>query len=380
LSDGRLEVVAVDADSGTPKWRRQTTTTSEQWKGIVALPGAVAVFADAIGSDTPRDLVVLDGGNGEQRWTRSLRGEDDVIFGEDVAVLVDRAGKRLVGLRLSDGDEKWSQPSPRDEYDGARTSVHPVLTDEALGGPAYLDGSPRDPWRGEVRRIVQVGADRSVRLVEMDSGRIVRSRVGVADHDDLVVAHGDRLYVARDEPRYQLLAYDLTKDAQPTVLHTGADDRKRPKALVPCGERRACLLEVTGGDDETAEVVAATEKGWKRWPAPKATRLVPLGEHVLARRTSPESAGTLFDPDGRAVLRDRGGVAVRLDAGNLLLFADPPSSVEDDRSVAGMAVGSPAVAEMGQLEGVRSETCSWNTNVIACGSAKDFVLYRFADD
>ncbi|MFI7576592.1 hypothetical protein [Micromonospora sp. NPDC049497] len=45
-----------------------------------------------------------------------------------------------------------------------------------------------------------------------------------------------------------------------------------------------------------------------------------------------------------------------------------------------MAVGSPAVAEMGQLEGVRSETCSWNTGVIACGAAKDFVLYRFADD
>ncbi|MFG3708008.1 Hsp70 family protein [Micromonospora sp. NPDC047670] len=379
LDDGRLEVVAVDADTGRVKWRRQTTVSAERWKGIVALPDRVALFADAIGDDTPRDLVLLDGRSGEQRWHRPIRGDDDVLFGEDVAVLVDRGGKRLVGLRLSDGGETWARDSPRDEYGGARTSVHPVTTDEALGGPAFVDGSPRDPWRGEVRRIVQVGADRSVRVLDMGSGRIVHSRAGVADQDDLVVAHEDRLYVARDEANYQLLAYELTTDAQPRVLHTAADDRKRPEALVPCGEHRACLLESTGGADESTEVVTATEKRVAHWPAPGATRLVPLGEHLLVRRISPESVSTLFDPDGRAVLRDRRGVAVRLDAGNLLVFADPPSPVEDDRSVAGVAAGSGAVAEMGQLADVRSETCSWNTSVIACGAGKDFVLYRFAD-
>ncbi|MFG2013123.1 Hsp70 family protein [Micromonospora sp. NPDC048868] len=389
LGDGRLEVVAVDAGTGAVKWRKQTAVSSDRWKGIVALPGAVAVFADAIGDDTPRDLVLLDGASGDQRWRRSILGNDDVIFGDGVAVQVDRAGKRLVGLRLGDGGEVWSLPSPRDEYDNTRTSVHPVTTDKALGGPAFLDGSPRDPWRGEVNRIVQVGADRSVRLVDMGSGQVVRTRAGVADHDDLVVAHEDRLYVARDDAGYQLLAYDLTSDAQPKVLYTAEDDKRRPEALVPCGERRACLLEVTGGDDETTEVVAATEEKVSRWKAPRATRLVPLGEHLLARRTSPESAGTLFGPDGRAVLADRGGVAVRLDAGNLLLLADPPSSVEDDRSVAGLSVGSGEVAELGQLADVRSDTCSWNTSVIACGAGRQsgdagaeslygFVLYRFA--
>ncbi|MGW4497792.1 Hsp70 family protein, partial [Micromonospora sp. NPDC004336] len=255
----------------------------------------------------------------------------------------------------------------------------PVTTEEALGGPAFVDGSPRDPWRGEVRRIVQVGADRSVRILDMGSGRVVQSRAGVADHDDLVVAHEDRVYVARDEANYQLLAYDLSTDAQPRVLHTAAGDRKRPKALVPCGEHRACLLETTGGDDESTEVVAATEKKAAHWPAPGATRLVPLGEHLLVRRTSPKSTSTLFGPDGRAVLPDRPGVAVRLDAGNLLVFADPPSPAEDDRSVAGVAVGSGDVTELGQLQDVRSESCSWNTSVIACGAGKDFVLHRFAD-
>ncbi|MCL7461024.1 Hsp70 family protein [Micromonospora sp. MSM11] len=390
LGDGRLEVVAVDAGTGAVKWRRQTAATSERWERIVALPGAVAVVADAIGDDTPRDLVLLDGASGDQRWRRPILGDDDVLFGDGVAVQVDRTGKRLVGLRLRDGGEIWAQPSPRDEYDNTRTAVHPVTTDEALAGPAFLDGSPRDPWRGDVSRIVQVGADRSVRLIEMGSGRVVSTRAGVADHDDLVVAHGDRLYVARDDAGYQLLAYDLTSDAQPKVLYTAEDDRRRPKSLVPCGEHRACLLEVTGGDDETAEVVAATEEKWTRWKAPEATLLVPLGEHLLARRTTPEAAGTLFGPDGRAVLSERGGVAVRLDAGNVLLLADPPSSIEDDRSVAGMSVGSGEVAELGQLKDVRSDSCSWNTSVIVCGAGRrsgdagarspyGFVLYRFAE-
>ncbi|MFG3701669.1 Hsp70 family protein [Micromonospora sp. NPDC047620] len=379
LDDGRLEVVAVDADTGGVRWRKQTEASAERWERIVALPGAVVAFADAIGDDTPRDLVLLDGASGDERWRRPILGNDEVFFGEDVAVLVDQTEKRLVGLRLSDGGETWTQPSPQDEYGGARTSVHPVTTDEALGGPAFVDGWPRDPWRGEVRRLVQVGADRSVRVVDMDSGRIVHSHAGVADQDDLVVAHEDRLYVARDEAGYQLLAYDLTTGAQPKVLHTATDDRKRPEALVPCGEHRACLLETTGGEDESTEVVAATEEKVAYWPAPEATRLVPLGEHLLVRRTSSESVSTLFDPDGRAVLRDRPGVAVRLDAGNLLVFADPPSSVEDDRSVAGVAAGSGEVTEMGQLKDVRSETCSWNTSVIVCGAKEDFVIYRFAD-
>lgn len=379
LDDGRLEVVAVDADTGGEKWRKPTEASAERWERIVALPGAVVAFADAIGDDTPRDLVLLDGASGDQRWSRPILGDDEVFFGEGVAVLVDRTGKQLVGLRLSDGGETWVQPSPQDEYGGAGTSVHPVTTDKALGGPAFVDGSPRDPWRGEVRRLVQVGADRSVRVVDMGSGRTVHSRANVADQDDLVVAHEDRLYVARDEAGYQLLAYDLATDAQPKVLYTAPDDRKRPEALVPCGEHRACLLETTGGEDESTEVVAATEEKVAHWPAPEATRLVPLGEHLLVRRTSSESVSTLFDPDGRAVLRDRKGVAVRLDGGNLLVFADPPSSVEDDRSVAGVAAGSGAVTEMGQLVGVRSETCSWNTSVIVCGAKEDFVLYRFAD-
>ncbi|SCG51036.1 Hsp70 family protein [Micromonospora coxensis] len=372
--DDRLEVVSVDADTGRQRWRVDTRTGADRWDGIRALPGAVALLADANGDSTPRDLVVLDAGSGEERWRHSVRGDDELFLGRDTVVWLDRTGGRLVGLRLSDGTQRWHQDNPRTDY-GARTRVLPVGTEEALGGPADVGGAPRAPWLGDTARLVQVGADRSVRVIDMDSGKVLRSRPNVADVDDPVAARDDRLYVTEDT---RLLSYDLGNLGEPSVLYTAPDDRRRVKTLVACGEHRACLLESPSGEAERTEVVVATEgKGSRRWAAPKATGLVPLGEHLIAERDYPRTF-TLFDADGRALLRDRDGVAGRVDAGNLLVFADAPSSVEDDRSLAGVSAAG-ALTELGELKDVRSESCSWNTEVIACGAKKDFVLYRFVD-
>ncbi|MET8231685.1 Hsp70 family protein [Micromonospora sp. NPDC005298] len=381
LPDDRLEVVAVDAGTGDELWRRATDVTAGDWKALIALPGAVAVLGDAPGDSTARPLAVLDGRSGAQRWQRSVRGDDDVFFSDDTAVLVDRAANRLVGLRLRDGDQAWTTPSPTDQYGGVRTVVRPVGTDEAAGGPAFLDGTPRDPWAGKGRRLVQVGADRSVRLIDMASGAVVRQWGSVADLDDLVVAHEDRLYVAANDAGYQLLSYDLGSDAEPVVLFRSGDDEYRPKELVACGERRACLVQVPGGQAERTEVVAATEgERAIRWSAPGVTSVIPFGERILAQREYPKPTVTLFDAAGKPVLRDRGGVAARLDAGNLLVFATAPSTVADNRVLAGVWAGSGTVDELGELQDVRSASCSWNTRVIVCGAETDFVLYRFADE
>ncbi|MFE9656815.1 Hsp70 family protein [Micromonospora sp. NPDC006431] len=378
-ADNRLEVVAVDAATGDERWRKPTPVAADRWQAVQALPGAVAVLADASGASTSRDLVVLDAGSGNQRWRLTIRGDDALYFTKETAVWLDRTGGRLVGLRLDNGQEKWKHDNPRNEYGDARTAVVPVGTGEALGGPAYLDGSPRAPWLGGATRLVQVGADRSVRVINMDSGEM-RSRGNVADVDDLVAARDDRLYVIEDTRGYRLLAYDLGSLGEPVVLYTAPDERRRAKALVTCGEHRACLLEVPDSGADGTEVVAVTEgKVTRHWPAPKADGLVPLGEHLLVRRDSPQAAVTLFDPEGTAVLRDRDGVAGRIDAGNVLLFAKTPSSVADDRSVAGMSVSADGPLEMGLLKEVRSESCSWNAEVLACGAEKDFVLYRFTD-
>ncbi|MEU0548331.1 Hsp70 family protein [Micromonospora sp. NPDC005979] len=381
LPDDRLEVVAVDTGTGDELWRRQTGVTADDWTGLVAVPGAVVVLADAPGDSTPRELAVLDARSGAQRWHRAVRGDDDVYFSDDTAVLVDRAAGRLVGLKLGDGTGKWSRPNPRDQYGGVRTVVRPVGTDAAAGGPAFLGGAARDPWTGKGRRLVQIGADRSARLLDMSSGSVLREWGNVADLDDLVVAHEDRLFVAPTDGGYQVLAYDLGSDAAPVVVYRAENAEYRPKALVACGERRACLVQVRNSDAEHTEVVAATEgKAAISWSAPGATDLVPVGEQVLTQREYPKATVTLFDTAGKAVLTDRPGVAARLDAGNLLVFAEPTSTVADSRSVAGVWAESGDVDELGQLVDVRSASCSWNTRVIACGADKDFVLYRFADD
>ncbi|MCW3838694.1 PQQ-like beta-propeller repeat protein [Micromonospora yasonensis] len=377
LPDGRLQVIARDAATGDRLWGKPTRATAERWAGIRALPDGVAVLADASGGSTPRDLVVLDG-SGEQRWVLTIQGDDSVYLTTRTAVWLDRTGNRLVGVRLSDGRQQWDQGNPRNEYGDARTTVLPVGTGAALDGSADLDGAPRAPWLGDADRLVQVGADRSVRIIDMNSGEILRSRKNVADVDNPVAARDDRLYVVEDNRGFRLLSYDLGSLDEPATLYSSTDAGSRAKSLVTCGEHRACLLEVPNSGADGTRVVAVTAgKKARSWPAPKAETLVPLGEHLLAERDSPDSV-TLFAPDGTAVLRDRDGVAARLDAGNVLLFAESPSSVEGDRSLAGMAVGDAEPVEMGELKDVRSESCSWNTEVIACGAEKEFVLYRFA--
>ncbi|MEV0004140.1 Hsp70 family protein [Micromonospora sp. NPDC050980] len=378
LPDDRLAVRAVQAATGRQIWAARTGVSAERWAGIRALPDGVAVLADASGSSTPRPLVVLDGDTGEQRWDTSIAGDDEIFLGADTLVRLDRAGDRLVGLRLDDGRERWTRTNPRTEYGDARTVVVPVATAEALDGAAHPDGTPRAPWSGEADRLVQVGADRSVRVLDVTTGRVLRSRGNVADLDDPVAARDDRLYVAESDRGLRLVSYDLGSLGTPDVRYEATARDSRVKALVTCGKHRACLLEVPGAGADGTQVVVATEgEGSRRWAAPQATRLVPLGEHLLAQRTLPRDSVTVFAPDGEPVLRGRDGVAVRLDAGNLLLFDKEPSGYEDDRVLAGFAVDGKPV-EMGQVKQIRSESCSWNTEMLVCGAEKEFRLYRFA--
>ncbi|SBT49820.1 Hsp70 family protein [Micromonospora narathiwatensis] len=374
--DDRLSVIAVEAGRGRELWHTESGQPAGRWRGIVALPGAVALIEDASGRDTPRRIEVRDAGSGEPRWEYTAHGDDELFVGTEVLVLADRAGKQLVGLDLRNGTQQWSRADPTDEYGNSRTSVYPVTTDKGLAGPGFVDGAPRDPEVGPVRQLVQVSADRSVRLIDVTSGKdVLRPQTNVAGPDDLVAAHEDRLYVVDDK---LLLGYDLGTLAKPSVLYRFPDDRHRAKALVPCGKHRACLLEVQNSDKKTATVVAATEgKDPRRWSVPGMEQLVPVGERVLAARTYPEPAVTLFGPDGERVLDDEDGVAVRVDAGNLLVFADRLNSGEDNRSVAGVGTSSGDVVPLGELKGVRGESCSWNTEVIVCGAAKDFVIYHF---
>jgi hypothetical protein len=382
LADQRLDVAAVDAGTARELWRIQTAASAEGWSHLSATPRALLAFADAIGTDTPREMTALDPANGRRLWSLSMRGEDEVRVFDEVLVFVDRTANRLVGRDLRDGDERWTLPSPVGEYDATDTAVYTVTTDADLGGPGDVTGAALAPVRDDDQRIVQIGADRSARVIDVTNGEVVRSRTNVADPDDVVLAHEGRLYAALAEGGYWLAEYDLASMGEPRNVYRAPDDRRRVGGLVPCGKRQVCLLESVNLDRATTELVAVdTEKQGPRWrrPVPDAQVLMPVGEHVLTASTLSEYRFTIFRPDGGELLR-RDGVAVRVNGGNLLAFAESPSTFPDDASVAGVGVGSSSPVELGQLKGVRAAGCSWNETVIVCPSESDFVLRRFARD
>ena len=135
-------------------------------------------LSEATGVDSPREVVVRDAETGRQRWSRAIGDDDQVSFGRDVAVLLDDAGERLVGLRMSDGAQVWATDSPRDSAENAPTVLLRVETSAAANGPAFADGTPRDPWRGADDRLVQIGADRSARLLDRNTGQVLRELAG----------------------------------------------------------------------------------------------------------------------------------------------------------------------------------------------------------
>ncbi|GAB3813850.1 Hsp70 family protein [Micromonospora zhanjiangensis] len=137
--DDHLEVVAVDVTTGSQRWRTRTGSTAQQWYGLASVPGGIAVYADAAGDSTPRDMTVFDAGTGAQRWTRPIHGNDQVHFSKDTAVLADQEGHRLVGLRLTDGEPKWTLDYPRDQRGGQRATVRVVGGEKgATGRPPCL--------------------------------------------------------------------------------------------------------------------------------------------------------------------------------------------------------------------------------------------------
>jgi outer membrane protein assembly factor BamB len=376
--DNRLEVIAVDAGSGKELWREPSEKTSEAWESLRAVPGAVVVLADATGSNQPREITVLDPGSGRRLWGRNVYGDDGTLLFDDRLVLVDRANDKLVGLDLRTGDVKWEKATPKDAYDSAQTSVYPVTTPEDLDGPAYDDGTLIAPGRDD-RRLVQISSDRSARVIDVGNGEILKSRPNVAAPDESVLAHDGRLLVASSADG-NLFAYDLETLGQPRTVYSAVDKDHRVEALAPCGSGRACLLEQASFDAKTNELISVDlDKGEERWREKAADfeTLVPVGEHVMVLRDSPDYTTAVYDAGG-GLVATREGVGVRVNGGSMLFFGKYLTTSVDDPSMAGLTVGSAQPVELGPLKSVRTDSCSWSRELIACAGDKDFRIYRFA--
>ncbi|MGW0431966.1 Hsp70 family protein [Micromonospora sp. NPDC003197] len=382
--DDRLQVIATEVGSAKELWKYETSSTANQWVGIYAVRDkGIGILAAESSDKKPRDLIVIDPtSKGRELWKRSVTGNDSIFFYEEVVVIADRTTHQLVGLNLRTGKQTWATDLPKDSRGESDVSVYRVTTTEMLGGPSHAAAGTHDPYHGDEQRLVQIGGDRQVTVIDAKSGAKLKSRPNVADVDDYVVAHDGRLFVAPKDGGYRLVSYDLASMGEPTSLYTAPNKEHTAKALVACGQDRVCLLERKGYEAANTELVAVSaDKDVQPWrkPAPSAETILSVGEHIITRTAGLPVKTTVFKPDGGQLL-SREGRSVRVDGGNLLHFAENLSDYPDNVTVAGLPVGSgDKPIELGQLTEVRSSSCSWNTSVIVCGAKAKFVFVRFAD-
>ncbi|GLI02100.1 Hsp70 family protein [Phytohabitans aurantiacus] len=377
--DKRLEIVAVDPPGKKERWRKQTSSLSERWAGITVLPDVVVAYEDRSSSTEFRNMIVFDADSGEELWHRLIRGDDRAIFAKDVMVLVNRGEDRLLGLDLRDGKTKWEHANPKDEYGDGDDAVYQALTVADVSGPSDARGTPFAQKPDDDQRIVQIGADRSARVIDAVSGEVLKTRPNVADPEDQVMVYNGKLVVASEDEGYRLSKYDLDSMGEPTNLYT-ADDKQRDLDLIAmCGEQRLCVLDTARSDGATTQVVAVDlEKGGRLWqePAPQAELLVHFGDQVAARTVASEYRVRVFAGDGTELVNREGAIA-RVDGGNMIFLESASDSV-GDYSVAGLHTDSKKPIEMGQLNDVRSSSCSWNNRYMVCARQDDFSVSQFA--
>jgi molecular chaperone HscA len=380
-AEGPLVVTAVGTTTGDEIWRSDAAGTVAQWERVVGLPGEDAVVA--IGRPDPSDpalrLVVLGGDKGALLWERQLGSDDKVLFVGDTVIVAEKETAQVVGLDLHDkGKVRWTKANPKNTSGGTATAVVAATTPDDLAGPADGEGTAFAPDLGDDTRFVQIGADRSAQVFDAVSGKRVTQRSNVAEPDDIVLAHDGTLFVASAQNGYQIVRYDLAKLGQPALVYAAPDSTRQLLRLAPCGSGRLCLLDAAGYDKKTTDVVAVGAGGdgelWRR-PAPGAETLVPVGTSVLIGRDTSPASVRLVDAKG-ATGWDRGGSAVRVDRGNVLLFAKPLPDNAADVSVAGQHLGDEVV-QLGPMTGAVTSSCSWNAEIIACAADDGFVLRRF---
>ncbi|WP_033342389.1 Hsp70 family protein [Catenuloplanes japonicus] len=396
-SDKTLEITGVDLGTGKEAWRQVTgeKTSSSAWTGIYATDRYVIADGDTIGDD-PRPLVVYNSA-GKRLWDRKLKYGDQLAIFNDVLMLIEDDTRRLLGLRLTDGNEEWSYEVPKGESSGEAFRIVWMSSPGDLSGPAAAGGRPLG-WNADApQRFVLVSADQRARVINVGDGSIVSERPVPLESSDLgtslgvqLVADAEHLYVGTTSNGYRIDAYDLDTSADPVVVHNGGPERKL-QTLIPCGESRICLVDAGAANDseEVAAIEIADGRGEPAWrePAPGVTAainpgaIVATGRGLLVWRKGENDTyrTTLFDDGGKKVF-DVDGVGARVNSRSFLLFGLVPSgSTAESVGLSGLVDTATDPQQIGTLVEARLGSCSWSQVAIVCGSGNNgFRIQRFA--
>lgn len=383
--DDDLEVVAADVHNGEVLWR--TTVLGESgvdWAGIVAYESLLVVYSEAILG--PGVAVALDPVNGgEELWRRPIH-QDDLFYVRDGFVAVnERANGRLVGLNPRDGRQLWEYVysaggAPVGSVASISTHVEADFTEPTgtFGWPLYRHATG----------VVLVTPDRTAVAVDITTGEPIWRRSNVGRPEDHIFAYENWLYVADNADGYRILVYDMTNpQSQPRTVYTVEDVSRRP--LVPpqpCGPDRLCLLDRSRGDEETTRLVAVDigEQPGLAWhkPVPGATELVPVGDVVLVNGDGRPVVA--YDQTGAEVLNRAAGYGLRLDAGNVLLLGDEPSSYFANMSLLGYPLAERQLVALDTVREVHGRGCAWRVvtgvGYLSCPTPQGAPIWRISAD
>jgi molecular chaperone HscA len=374
-SAGSLHVIAFDVTTGAERWRQEVSGSS-QWSRMIAMPGALLTLALEEDDTAPRRMYVLDSETGAQLWTADVRGDDSLFFLDGTLGWLDHEGRALRGMDLATGGERWRHDFPGEED----SSAIAVLSPADMARPSILSGEA-GAGIGD-HRIVMVDPDRSVSVVDGNTGNVISQASNLASPDDLVLGYGDRLFVAPNEVDYQFASYNLAQlSGLPQVLYTATGQDRYPRVIEPCGTDRVCVLESDQGDEEQTDVVAIdTVDGGEIWRghAPSAERLLGVGDWaVTAASLTYEPTVLAFDEAGRPAVETT-GLPVRLNDANLLILTTAGGYEEYLRAM-GVAIDNGEPFEMGQLpEGFDQTQCSWNARYLVCPNRTGTEIWQFA--
>ncbi|WP_204011472.1 Hsp70 family protein [Virgisporangium aurantiacum] len=354
----RTHVVAVNLRTGNPKWDVEVPGDpgSGAWVGGRA-GGAVVRTTGATSSDA-HTLFFLDADDGGRRWEWSLDSGDGVYVYSDYLLVTRGKLDALRKIDYSTGKQAWEALYP----DGTR-----LLT---------VDNPDFTAAERIADRIVLVAGDGTATSYNSTSGKPISSRGKAVGADDIVHAHGDRLYVASAGDGYQITAYDLTSMGRPDLVY----DEETARHVVDftrCGED-LCVVDGTGSGGAAKEQrlvridVGKRERRWTK-PVDGAKWISAIGESVLVTSSGSGTFGSkMFTADGTVAFADDARGGHRIDDRGALFWpwgsneAAPITGVTDKGDHTELATVA-----------IRSGECDADERYVVCGGEKAVKVYRF---
>jgi hypothetical protein len=372
---GVTTVAAVDIASGRRLWGPVMLDATSGWTGVYALPQAVAVFSVSTDS-ADFTFTVLDPTTGERLWQRKLHALDGVPY-ESVLVIADRSTGMTEAVEWRSGRTLWKITDPS----GSLLTVLGMRApkDRSFPGPSAL-------WPYSDPRLVEVGADRVVRVYDVLTGHLLASRTALGNE---ALAYDGTVFAVRDSTATvpnQVLAYEAVGSDVPRIVYQSPHGTSRLRALAPCGLHRICLVEGWGTNNGAdAEVVAvdldAHASVWRIRSGDLDT-LTPVGERVLGRTDGGlvglygAGRSSVLVPEGSSLLADR------VDDGRVLLLwpaTDDATQAARDTDVVGVIVATGERVTLGRIR-ISPMSCSWDTRFLLCATDTGFQVWRFGAD